>query len=136
VADEVLSTRINGKWAAEEHLGHLVDLDVLDHARLREFLNRVATLSPADMRNQATEDAGHQDTPIGEILLRMRTGRRALVFKLEQLTEEEVAITAVHPRLRVRMRLLAGPGLSPSMMITIWRTHEEPYESSLINQKE
>jgi hypothetical protein len=106
VPDEVLGNRINGKWAAKEHLGHLVDLDALDHTRLQEFLKRAGTLSPADMRNQATEEARHRDTPIGEILLRMRKGRLALVSKLEQLTEEHVAIPMLHPRLQKRMRLV------------------------------
>ena len=106
VPEEVLGNRINGKWAAKENLGHLVDLDALDHRRLREFLKCAATLSPADMQNQATEEARHGDTPIGEILLRMRTGRLALVSKLEQLTEEHVAIPMFHPRLQKRMRLV------------------------------
>jgi hypothetical protein len=100
------SDRVNGKWAGKEHLGHLADLDALDHARLKEFLNGSAIMSPADMRNRATEEARHRDKPVGEILLPMRTGRLALVSKLEQLTDEQVALAMLHPRLQKRMRLV------------------------------
>jgi len=106
VAEGILSTRIDGKWSAKEHLGHLVDLDALDQKRLQEFLNHVAKLSAADIRNQETEDAGHRSTSIAEILSRLRRGRQNLVLKLELLTEADVAIAAVHPRLRKPMRLL------------------------------
>lgn len=106
VSEEVLSNRVNGKWAAKEHLGHLLDLDALDQTRLQEFLERVPSLSPADPSNRATEQARHRETPIQDLLRRMRTGRLALVSKLEQLTEDQVAIAALHPRLQKRMRLV------------------------------
>ncbi len=106
VPEEVLSNRVNGKWAAKEHLGHLLDLDTLDQTRLQEFLDGVPSLSPADPSNQATEEARHRETPIQELLQRIRTGRLALVSRLEHLTEEQVAIAALHPRLQKRMRLV------------------------------
>ena len=81
-------------------------MDALDQKRLQEFLNHVAQLSAADIRNQETENAGHRSTSIAEILSRMRRGRQDLVLKLELLTERDVAIAAVHPRLRKPMRLL------------------------------
>jgi uncharacterized damage-inducible protein DinB len=106
IAEEELGSRVNEKWSVKEHLGHLVDLEALDKKRLGEFQNRVAVLSPADMGNRATEEGKHRETPIAEILERMRSGRIALVQKLEQLTPDEVAIVAVHPRLQQPMRLL------------------------------
>jgi len=106
VSDQVLSMRINGKWSVKEHLGHLADLEELDQKRLREFQNRVAVLSPADVRNRTTEDGNHGETPIAQILGRLRVGRNALVKTLAELEEEEVAVTAIHPRLQTPMRLL------------------------------
>jgi len=50
--------------------------------------------------------AGHNDTPIAITLERLRRGRLACVRKLESLREEEIARTALHPRLRQQMRLL------------------------------
>jgi len=106
VPEETLAARLNGKWSAKEHLGHLVDLQALDDRRLREFLDRAEVLSPADMGNRKTENSNHRSTPIAEILRRLRAGRCELASRLEALTAEEVAITALHPRLERPMRLL------------------------------
>ncbi len=104
--DDLLSRRVNGKWSAKEHLGHLVDLAPLDEKRLGEYLDRVPVLSPADMGNRATESANHCEEPIQEILRRMRDGRDSLAGKLERLTSEEVALEGIHPRLLKPVRLM------------------------------
>src|SRR5215472_15558852 len=106
VSEEILGTRVNEKWSVKEHLGHLVDLHALDETRLREFQNRVPVLSKADMSNSATEHGNHRETPVAEILEKMRIGRNALVHQLEVMTEEDVAVAAMHPRLHKSMRLL------------------------------
>jgi hypothetical protein len=106
VSESVLATRVNGKWSAKEHIGHLVDLQPLDERRLSEFLAGAEMLSPADMENRATESADHRNVPIAEIIQRLDTGRRELIRRLEALTEHEVARVALHPRLQTRMRLL------------------------------
>ena len=106
ISEEILGTRVNQKWSVKEHLGHLVDLHALDETRLREFQDHVPVLSKADMSNSATEHGNHRETPIAEILEKMRVGRNALVDKLAAMTEEDVAVTAMHPRLHKSMRLL------------------------------
>lgn len=106
ISEEILGTRVNEKWSVKEHLGHLVDLQTLDETRLREFQNRVLVLSKADMGNSATEHGNHRETPVAEILDKMRIGRNAMVHQLEVMTEEEVAVAAMHPRLQRSMRLL------------------------------
>jgi hypothetical protein len=106
IADDLLSGRVNGKWSVKEHLGHLVDLELLDDRRLGEYLAHVPALSPADMGNRATESANHREKPMQEILGRMREARNMLAVKLERLGTEDVAIEAIHPRLQKPMRLL------------------------------
>jgi hypothetical protein len=106
LSEDMLATRVNGKWSVKEHLGHLIDLHSLDQKRFREFLERAQVLSPADLGNRVTENANHRQVPMADILRRLRAGRHELVRKLEALTEEEVAITALHPRLQKPMRLL------------------------------
>jgi hypothetical protein len=106
VSEESLSARPNGKWSVKEHLGHLDDLRVLDEQRLGEFLAGATVLSAADMTNQLTEDAGHNDAPIAVILEHLRSHRLEWVRKLEALTEEKLARTALHPRLKQTVRLL------------------------------
>ena len=104
--EQVLATRVDEKWSVKEHLGHLADLESLDERRLNEFLNRAEVLSAADIENRATEFADYRNVPVPEIIRRLTVGREALVRRLEVLTEEQVAIVAVHPRLRMAMRLL------------------------------
>jgi|SRR5579864_421398 len=106
VPDEMLATRVNDKWSVKEHLGHLVDLEWLDDRRLSEFLNRAKVLSAADVENRATELAAHRGVPVVEIIRRLTAGREGLVRRLELLTEDHVAIVAIHPRLQKPMRLM------------------------------
>ena len=104
--EDVLAARPDGKWSVKEHLGHLADLATLDEKRLAEFLRRVEVLSAADVENRATEEANHRQSPIANILKKLRQGRMELTGKLDTLGEEEVSITALHPRLKKPMRLL------------------------------
>ena len=104
--ERVLAMRVDEKWSVKEHLGHLADLEALDERRLNEFLNHAEVLSAADRENRATELADHRNAPVLEIIRRLTVGREALVCRLEVLTEQQVAIVAVHPRLRKAMRLL------------------------------
>lgn len=106
ISENKLSTRPDGKWSVKDHLGHLVDLQPLDEQRLHEFLARTPTLSAADINNRATERGNHRQTPVAQILTQLHAGREELVRKLDALTAEEVGISAVHPRLQKRMRVL------------------------------
>ena len=104
--EPILATRVNDKWSAKEHLGHLVDLEPLDDRRLSEFLNHAGVLLAADMKNRATEIADHRSVPIAEIIRRLTAGREALACRLEEVKEDQVGIAAIHPRLQKPMRLL------------------------------
>lgn len=106
VSEDMLATRSVNKRSAKEHLGHLIDLERLDEQRLREFLSRAEVLSAADIENRATENADHRRVPIGNIIARLTSVRERLINRLEALTEKEVAIVAIHPRLQKPMRLL------------------------------
>ncbi len=104
--EHVLATRVQGKWSVKEHLGHLVDLEPLDNLRLSEFLSQREVLSAADLENRATEIADHRSTPVSEIVGKLTVGRQALLRRLEMLTEEQIGIVAIHPRLQKPMRLV------------------------------
>jgi hypothetical protein len=105
-SEEMLAARVANKWSVKEHLGHLIDLEPLDNRRLDEFLGQVTVLSPADMGNRRTENGSHRCIPIANILARLASGRASFIGRLEALTEKEVAIVAVHPRLQKPIRLL------------------------------
>ena len=106
---EFTETRIRearGGWSAVEHVGHLDDLHALDVCRLDEFLSHVSVLSAADMTNRATYDARHNERSTTAVLDDFRTRRLEFVHRLEQLSAEEAAIAAEHPRLRRQLRLV------------------------------
>jgi hypothetical protein len=93
-------------WSALEHIGHLDDLHALDVRRLDEFLARAPVLSAADMSNQATYAAGHNERSTRDVLDTFRTRRLEFVQRLERLTPEEAAIASAHPRLQRPLRLV------------------------------
>ena len=104
--EATLAHRPTSKWSVKEHLGHLSDLHALDVQRVEEFLGGVGVLTAGDMSNRRTEDACHGETPIAQLLDRLEKQRRRLTLVLDRLTEKEVEASAIHPRLRIRMRLI------------------------------
>ena len=93
-------------WSAQQHAGHLLDLDDLHEKRLDEFLAGVEVLTAADMQNRATESANHNEHDLKEILASFKTRRHAFVKRMDALDEKMVARTALHPRLQQPMRLI------------------------------
>ena len=106
VPHSMLARRAGTHWSVNEHIGHLIDLDELDHVRLTEFLEGAEVLSAADMNNRRTHEAGYNDVATNTILEYLRARRLELVQRLESLSEEEIARAALHPRLQQRMRVI------------------------------
>jgi hypothetical protein len=104
--DRALSYRPGGAWSAKDHIGHLDDLHELDLTRVREFLAGVPTLSAADRENRLTHGRLHSARPLREIVEAFERRRAELVALLEPLTEAEIERRAVHPRLRIPVRLI------------------------------
>ncbi len=103
---ERLTAKPGGKWSVQEQAGHLADLDELHEGRLEDYARRLPVLRAADMRNRRTEEAGHNDARLEEILARFREARMRFVRRLEGLGEEEVEASSLHPRLRKQMRVI------------------------------
>jgi len=97
--EDVLTEKHEGGWSIQEHAGHLLDLESLWAARVSELLAGVVTLSAADLGNRRTNEAKHNDRPIGTILGDFRAERSALVSQLERLTFEDLRKSSRHPRL-------------------------------------
>jgi hypothetical protein len=102
----ILSKRRDGAWSVHEHLGHLSDMNALDDKRVTEFLEGATALSAADMTNQATELARHNDRSVHAILERLRSGRQELVARLEVFPADLRQHVALHPRLRQPMTIV------------------------------
>jgi len=106
ISPDILTKRINRGWSIQEHAGHLLDLEELNENRLKDFLSGKDKLSPADMSNEKTNDANHNSKSINVILKNFRKERSLFVGKLENLSEEDVLKTALHPRLNKMMTII------------------------------
>ena len=106
VPGEILTRREGDRWSAQEHAGHLVDLDELHAGRLEDFRAGAKILRAWDVTNRKTFDANYNARPIGEIVMAFREERGAFVKRLEEWKDEEIARTAIHPRLQQPMRVI------------------------------
>ena len=106
LAEDVLTARHDGAWSIKEQVGHLSDLDELHEGRLEDYGERREVLRAADMENRKTHEANHNAAPVRELLASFRAARARFVSLLEEMDEEAVARTALHPRLRQPMRVI------------------------------
>jgi uncharacterized damage-inducible protein DinB len=101
-----LTTRVDGRWSIQENAGHLLDLEPLWSARLDDFESGAERLRPADLSNQATDDAKHNAADLADLLGRFRRERERFVRRLDAYDETFVVRTALHPRLAQAMRVI------------------------------
>lgn len=106
IPPERLLFKPDGKWSMQEHLGHLLDLEPLWQWRLADILANEPYLRSADLANEKTDFAGHNDRPLEVLLLQFQESRALTLSQLANLTEEEVYQSALHPRLEKPMRTM------------------------------
>jgi uncharacterized damage-inducible protein DinB len=94
------------KWSAQEHAGHLLDLESLWVARVDDFAAGGDTLTAADLHNRKTEEANHNTRDVGEILCAFRAARRGLLDRVSALPSDAFGRWMLHPRLKQPMRLV------------------------------
>lgn len=102
----MLTTKPADKWSAQEHAGHLLDLELLWMARVDDFLGDGDTLTVADLSNRSTHEANHNARPITEILAEFRAARVRLVDRAEAFQPSLFGRSLLHPRLKQQMRLV------------------------------
>lgn len=103
---QLLTAKPDGKWSAQEHAGHMLDLEPLWMARVEEYVNSSQQLSVADLANRKTDEANHNARDLGTILAEFRRTRMKLVNRVEQLDTALFGRTIPHPRLKQPMRLV------------------------------
>jgi len=103
---DVLIRKPEGKWSAQEHAGHLLDLESLWVARVEDFLRDGNTLTVADLTNRKTHEANHNARELNVILAEFRQARLRLVDRVANLPLAGFARTLIHPRLNQPMRLV------------------------------
>ena len=105
-ARDLLVRKPGEKWSAQEHAGHLLDLEPLWLARINDYFTEASTLTAADLTNRKTHDAQHNQRPIGEILAEFRSARSQLVRRVEKIDPAIFGRAILHPRLKTPMRLV------------------------------
>jgi uncharacterized damage-inducible protein DinB len=106
VPRDALVRKPGGTWSAQEHAGHLLDLEPLWMARVDDFLTGGDTLTVADLTNRQTHEAQHNTRPLREILAEFRAARRRLVDRVGEFPTPLFARSMLHPRLKQPMRLV------------------------------
>jgi uncharacterized damage-inducible protein DinB len=107
ISRDVMIRKPRDKWSAQEHAGHLADLEALWMARVEDFLREGGgTLTIADLTNRRTTEAGHNDRDMNEILSNFRASRIRLVERAEKFPAATFARSLLHPRLKQPMRLV------------------------------
>jgi hypothetical protein len=106
IESSILTKRNGSDWSAQEHAGHLADMDELHEKRLNQYIANMNILLPADMSNKKTYLAEHNSKNINEILADFTEARETFIKKTEGLDEYMVSRIAIHPRLNRQMRLI------------------------------
>jgi uncharacterized damage-inducible protein DinB len=102
----VLTRKAQEKWSAQEHAGHLLDLEPLWLARVGDYVSARVQLTAADLKNRKTDEANHNARPLEQILTDFRAARERLLKRVDELDASLFARAIPHPRLKVPMRLV------------------------------
>ena len=106
VPRDVLVRKPGDKWSAQEHAGHLLDLEPLWTARADDFLRGGDALTAADLTNRHTNEANHNARDLNDIAAKFRAARTRLLDRVGTLPAEAFTRTMLHPRLNQPMRLV------------------------------
>jgi uncharacterized damage-inducible protein DinB len=102
----VLIGKPQEKWSAQEHAGHLLDLEPLWLARVDDYVSASDQLTAADLKNRKTHEANHNAHPLEQILTEFRAARERLLKRVDALDASLFARAIPHPRLKTPMRLV------------------------------
>ena len=103
---EVIVATANDQWSAQEHAGHLLDLEPLWLARVGDYVTGNEQLAATDLTNRKTHEADHNTRPLVRILAEFRSAREELLKRVGELDRSVFVRTIPHPRLRTPMRLV------------------------------
>jgi uncharacterized damage-inducible protein DinB len=105
-SQEVLVSKPQEKWSAQEHAGHLLDLEPLWLARVSDYIAGSAQLTATDLKNRKTDEANYNARPLEQVLTQFRAARARLLNRADELDTSLFARAIPHPRLKTPMRLV------------------------------
>ncbi|HEY1949059.1 MAG TPA: DinB family protein [Bryobacteraceae bacterium] len=103
---KILTEKAREKWSAQEHAGHLLDLEPLWLARVDDYVIGASQLTVADLTNRKTDEANHNVRPLEQILTEFRAAREGLLKRVDELDASLFVRSIPHPRLQTPMRLV------------------------------
>jgi uncharacterized damage-inducible protein DinB len=103
---KLLVKKPDEKWSAQEHAGHLLDLESLWLARVGDYVAGSEQLAVADLLNRKTDEAKHNAHSLKQILAEFRSAREELLMEVRELDVALFARAIPHPRLKTPMRLV------------------------------
>lgn len=81
---EILRKKPPQKWSAQEHAGHLADLEPLWTARVGDYAASSSVLTVADLTNRKTSEANHNARPSSRFSSTSEKGERNSCAKRKQ----------------------------------------------------
>ena len=103
---KILIRKAQEKWSAQEHAGHLLDLEPLWLARVGDYAAASDQLTATDLRNRKTDEANYNARPLEQILTEFRAARERLLKRVDELDTSLFGRTIPHPRLKTPKRLV------------------------------
>lgn len=104
--DHTLVHQPDGKWSVKEHTGHLSILEPLWRTRIHDILEKKPILTPTDLDNKATSEAGFNEYGITELVRKFIEERRATLSLLHSINVQDSSQTSLHPRMQQPMRII------------------------------
>ena len=105
-ADDELCTNNQQSWSVKQHIGHLYDLEDLWWKRLQDFLENKTVLTAADMSNKKTNESGHNEKTIEQLLGQFTIERQRILETIYPFDAAILSRISLHPRLQQPMRLV------------------------------
>jgi uncharacterized damage-inducible protein DinB len=103
---KILIRKAQKKWSAQEHAGHLLDLEPLWLAPVGDYVVASDQLTAADLKNLKTDQANHHARPLEQILNDFSAARERLLKRVDELDPSLFARAIPHPPLKTAMRLV------------------------------
>lgn len=104
--EDVLVFKPDGKWSIKEHTGHLSMLEPIWRIRFQDIRAGNAVLTPADLENRATTEAGFNKHTISSLLEKFIYERGLTLALLNSFDPPDNGRTSMHPRLQQPMRVI------------------------------
>lgn len=99
MSEEILSHKSDGKWSVKENIAHLAEVDEIALKRIDEMIKGISPMSPAVI--QPGKDYNAQ--PIAQVIRFFKGNREKNVKRYSALSDEDLAKSSEHPRLKVRL---------------------------------